>query len=241
MVVRLMDGAKVLAEQSVPATGAEWKEFPLVLTPIAASGNATLRILARARSNVKVDRVSLMADSSRANGGFRPDATQAIAALRPPVLRWPGVRFIWGYRWKDGIGPQVKRTDTLAFGIDEFLALAQKVNTEPVIVVWAGPRTQVDREPYLRDVLDLIEYCNGSAESTWGKVRAQHGHPAPYRREVLGTRLRRHAADGRVGRFVSAVRASNETGGSRDTHDRAPRLGRCQCSAIRRLLERGDP
>ncbi|MEO8369691.1 MAG: alpha-L-arabinofuranosidase C-terminal domain-containing protein [Candidatus Solibacter sp.] len=189
MVVRLLDGAKVLAEQTIGAPGAEWKQFPLLLTPSAASGNATLRILARARSNVKLDQVSLMPDSSRANGGFRPDLTQAVAALRPPVIRWPGGSFVNNYRWKDGIGPQAKRTgkngwdewDPLAFGIDEFLAFTRKLNAEPVIVAWVGPRTPVDRAEYLRDVLDLIEYCNGSPDTTWGKIRAQNGHPQPYR------------------------------------------------------------
>ena len=188
MTVRLIDGAKVLAEQTLGAPGAEWKEFPLALTPNATAGNATLRILARARSNVKLDQVSLMPDSWRANGGFRPDLTQAIAALHPPIIRWPGGSFVNNFRWKDSVGPQSRRVgkngwdewDPLAFGLDEFMTLTRKVGAEPVIVVWVGPRTQVDRAPYVQDVLDLIEYCNGSAETTWGKVRAQNGHPQPY-------------------------------------------------------------
>jgi len=47
--------------------------------------------------------------------------------------------------------------------------------------VSVGPRTEVDRAQYLRDALDLIEYCNGSAGTPWGKVRAENGHPQPYR------------------------------------------------------------
>ena len=103
LVVRLLEGDKVLAQQTVAAPTAEWKEFPLLLTPIAASGNATLRIQARPHSDVKLDQVSLMPDSYRANGGFRPDLTQAITALHPPVIRWQAGN------WKDGIGPQSKR------------------------------------------------------------------------------------------------------------------------------------
>jgi alpha-L-arabinofuranosidase len=36
-------------------------------------------------------------------------------------------------------------------------------------------------QPFVQDVLDLIEYANGDAKtSIWGKQRAANGHPAPY-------------------------------------------------------------
>ena len=156
LVVRLLDGGKVLAEQTVDGPGDEWKEFPLLLNPTANSGNATLRILARAGSDVKLDQVSLMPDSSRANGGFRPDLTQAAAALHPPIIRWPGGSSVGDYRWKDGIGPQSKRVgkngwdewDPLSFGIDEFLAFARKVGAEPVIVIWVGDAAWTTRRSF---------------------------------------------------------------------------------------------
>jgi alpha-N-arabinofuranosidase len=187
LVVRLMDGSTILAEQTVGAPGAEWKEFPLLLNPTANSGNATLRILASAGSDVKLDQVSLMPDSSRANGGFRPDLTKAVAALHPPMIRWPGGTIGSDYKWKDGIGPQSKRVgksgfdewDPLSFGIDEFLALARKVGAEPVLVIEAGDGA--DHAPFLQDAVDLVAYCNGPRDSAWGKIRAQNGHPEPYR------------------------------------------------------------
>ena len=189
LVVRLLDGSKVLAEQAVAAPSQEWREFPLLLNPSGTSGNATLRILARAHSDVKLDQVSLMPDSYRANGGFRTDLTQAVAALRPRIIRWPGGSFVGNYKWKDGIGPQSKRVgkngwdewDPLSFGIDEFLAFARKVGAEPAIVIWVGPRNKVDRAPMLQDAVDFVAYCNGPRDSAWGKIRAQNGHPEPYR------------------------------------------------------------
>jgi alpha-N-arabinofuranosidase len=189
LLVRLLDGGKVLAEQAVTAPSREWVEFPLLLNPKAAAGNATLRILARPGSDVKLDQVSLMPESYRANGGFRTDLTQAAAALHPALIRWPGGSFIENYHWKEGIGPQAKRTgkngwdewDPLSLGIDEFVAFARKVGAEPAIVIWAGPRNKVDRASYIQDAVDLIEYCNGPPDSPWGKIRAQNGHPQPYR------------------------------------------------------------
>ena len=108
-----------------------------------------------------------MADSSRANGGFRPDLTQAVTALHPPVLRWQAGN------WKNGIGPQSKRLgDDASFGVDEFLAFARKVGAEPLIVV------PVDRPEYLQDALDLFAYCTGPPDSAWGRSAHRTGTPS---------------------------------------------------------------
>src|ERR1035437_788333 len=115
------------------------------------------------------------------NGGLRPDLTEAVAALHPPILRWPGGSFVGKYKWKDGIGPRSKRVDPLSFGIDEFLAFARKVGAEPVVVIPVGPRNPVDQAAMIRDAVDLVAYCNGPPDSAWGKIRAQNGHPEPYR------------------------------------------------------------
>jgi alpha-N-arabinofuranosidase len=40
--------------------------------------------------------------------------------------------------------------------------------------------------PYVQDALDLIEFANGSADSKWGKVRADMGHPRPFNMEMIG-------------------------------------------------------
>jgi alpha-N-arabinofuranosidase len=217
LVVRLLEGSKVLAEQTVASPSEEWKVYPLLLNPSGNSGNATLRIQARAHSDVKLDQVSLMPDSYRANGGFRPDLTQAVAALRPPIIRWPGGAVGGDYQWKDGIGPQSKRAgrdgrdewDPLSFGIDEFLAFARKVGAEPVIAIPAGPRNEGDRASLLQDAVDLLAYCNGPRDSAWGKVRAQNGYPEPYRVkywEIDNAKLSTADYAEALGRFVPAMK-----------------------------------
>ena len=35
-------------------------------------------------------------------------------------------------------------------------------------------------EQYLQDMEDLVEFCRGGADTTWGKVRASLGHPEPF-------------------------------------------------------------
>jgi alpha-N-arabinofuranosidase len=194
LVVRLCDGTKVLAEAALGQPSREWKEFPFRLTAAGGTSDATLQIGARGKCRLFLDQVSLMSDDSTATGGFRPDLLRAIAELRPPVIRWPGGCFASAYRWKDGIGPQHKRRaypleiwddrDVNSFGTDEYIAMCRKVGAEPLIVVNIGtPEWLRGGNPaeLQQDVLDWIEYCNGSADSKWGKVRAANGHPEPYR------------------------------------------------------------
>jgi len=43
-----------------------------------------------------------------------------------------------------------------------------------------------DLDPYIQDALDLVEFANGPADSKWGKVRAEMGHPEPFNLKYLG-------------------------------------------------------
>jgi len=128
---------------------------------------------------------------------MRPDLMNAIADLRPPVIRWPGGCFASAYRWKSGIGPQQERVpypfsiwddrEVNSFGTDEFITLCRRVGAEPNIVINTGtPMWNVNRTPdtagvdWVQEACDWLEYCNGPATSKWGSVRAANGHPAPY-------------------------------------------------------------
>ena len=41
-------------------------------------------------------------------------------------------------------------------------------------------RFQLGDEDEVQEARDWVEYLNGPADSTWGKIRADRGHPAPY-------------------------------------------------------------
>ena len=43
-----------------------------------------------------------------------------------------------------------------------------------------------DLDNYIQDALDLIEFANGDVNTTWGKVRADMGHPAPFNLKFVG-------------------------------------------------------
>jgi alpha-N-arabinofuranosidase len=185
IMVKLIADGKVIAQQITAAPGSEWKEFKLMLNPTATVDSAILQIVSLGKATVWVDQVSLMANSSRATGGFRSDLLKAVAALKPASIRFPGGDFVNGYHWKNGVGPQYKRlgkggTDPLAMGIDEFIMLCRKVGAEPAICVPTGKRDGSEMQQYIQEAEEELEYCNGVATTKWGKMRTTNGHSQPY-------------------------------------------------------------
>jgi alpha-L-arabinofuranosidase len=43
-----------------------------------------------------------------------------------------------------------------------------------------------EMDEYVQDIFDLIEYANGSANTVWGKKRAEAGHPKPFNLKYIG-------------------------------------------------------
>ncbi|MFD5401067.1 alpha-L-arabinofuranosidase C-terminal domain-containing protein [Streptomyces griseorubiginosus] len=102
------------------------------------------------------------------------------------------------YQWKDTIGPVETRATNSNFwgynqsyglGYYEYFRLAEDIGAMPLPVVPAlvtgcgQNRAVVDEallKRHIQDTLDLIEFANGPANSTWGRVRARMGHPEPF-------------------------------------------------------------
>ncbi|MEU1479518.1 alpha-L-arabinofuranosidase C-terminal domain-containing protein [Streptomyces sp. NPDC005760] len=102
------------------------------------------------------------------------------------------------YQWKDTVGPVEQRATNSNFwgynqsyglGYYEYFRLSEDIGAMPLPVVPAlvtgcGQNQAVADEALLKrhiqDTLDLIEFANGPASSTWGKVRARMGHAKPF-------------------------------------------------------------
>lgn len=105
---------------------------------------------------------------------------------------------LWGYHQTRGLG------------FYEYFQFCEDLGMEPLPVLAAGVPCQnssrkshcshdeltsngqqggipMDEMPgYIQDILDLVEYANGPADSKWGKVRAEAGHPEPFNLKYLG-------------------------------------------------------
>ncbi|WP_435209310.1 alpha-L-arabinofuranosidase C-terminal domain-containing protein [Streptomyces sp. bgisy034] len=103
------------------------------------------------------------------------------------------------YQWKDTVGPVEERATNANFwgynqsyglGYYEYFRFSEDIGAMPLPVVPAlvtgcGQNKAVDDEALLKrhiqDTLDLIEFANGPATSKWGGLRAEMGHPRPFR------------------------------------------------------------
>lgn len=84
---------------------------------------------------------------------------------------------------------------SFGLGFFEYFLTAEDIGAEPLPILNCGmacqfnssevvPTDQLD--PYIQDALDLIEFANGGPETTWGKLRADLGHPAPFNLKIMG-------------------------------------------------------
>lgn len=204
----------VLAEALLPPPGDAWAKQSVSLKPNRDEANAKLVLVADGTGRLDFDMVSLFPQNTfrgRPNG-LRADLAQTIADLRPRFVRFPGGCVAHGrtlanmYHWKDTIGPVEERKSKnnlwgyhqgYGLGYFEYFQFCQDIGATPVPVVAAGVSCQfgpggqqaipmADMPAYVQDVLDLIEWANGPATSTWGAKRAAAGHPEPFNLKYIG-------------------------------------------------------
>ncbi|MGN0143328.1 MAG: alpha-L-arabinofuranosidase C-terminal domain-containing protein [Roseburia sp.] len=86
---------------------------------------------------------------------------------------------------------------TLGIGFYEYFLLCEMVGAKPLPVLNVGlacqyqSKEQVEPETaefmeFVQDALDLIEFANGNADTKWGKMRIEMGHPNPFQLEYIG-------------------------------------------------------
>lgn len=107
-------------------------------------------------------------------------------------------------------------------GFYEYFLLSEDIGAEPLPVLnvgmacqyqnWNNPKAHVpvdSLQPYIQDCLDLIEFANGDVNTTWGKKRAEMGHPAPFNLKFLavGNEQWDNLYYERLRPFVKAIKA----------------------------------
>ena len=120
--------------------------------------------------------------------GMRIDVIESLRALAPTSIRYPGGCFADHYEWRECLKAPEFRTpvdgtiknfmlrdtygqDPLDIGINEFMMLCREIGAEPEFTVSI---LQSDGA----DARDLIEYCNGSADTEFGSIRQSLGYNA---------------------------------------------------------------
>lgn len=138
--------------------------------------------------------------------GLRADLAQHIKDLNPAFLRFPGGNNLEGYsvaerwKWNETIGALTERPgrpgtweyyNTDGLGLLEYLEWTEDMEIERVLAVYAGYSLAIngaegvsypeeDMGEVLQSALDELEYCMGDLNTTYGALRATHGHPDPF-------------------------------------------------------------
>ncbi len=200
------DGKTVYASGTIGKVDGTWKQYDLTLQTRALTPTTDARfVLALERpGTVWFSLVSLFPPTFKDQpNGFRADIMQMMVDMQPKFLRFPGGNFLEGdqiadrFEWKKTLGPLVNRPghrgpwgyrSTNGMGLYEFLMWSEDVGAEPLLGLYAGYSLKgvhvnpgPDLEPFVQDALDEIEYVIGPATSKWGALRAQAGHPQPFK------------------------------------------------------------
>lgn len=200
---------RVYAREKVPLksgdknrTGEGWTSLKTSLKSSATDPSARFVVALGQPGTVLLDFVSLFPQDTwrKRPNGLRPDLAQMLEGLKPAFVRFPGGCWVEGdtlalsYRWKQTIGPLPGRrthyniwryNSTHGLGYHEYLQMCEDLRAKPLFVVNCGmshrenvPMSELG--PWVQDALDAIEYANGPVTSTWGRLRAENGHPAPF-------------------------------------------------------------
>jgi len=175
-------GASDCQSVSIPALGKEYRKFPLKFTSAADSEDARLEIVGTGSGTFHIGAVSLMpADNVQ---GFHAGMIKLIKEANFKMAKWPGGNFVSAYDFYDGLGDPDKRPpreqpmwssgiESNDVGLHEFVAFCRLLGAEPDLTINSGFGDH-------RSAAEQVEYCNGSAETRLGRLRAQNGHPEPF-------------------------------------------------------------
>ncbi len=185
IVIALEGKDGVCTRKEITITDTQWNRFSFTLAPTQTDKDGKFTITFTGSGTLWVGTVSLMPDDNIS--GFRKDVVEALRAIHPPNIRWPGGNMVSEYRWVDGTGDRDKRPprfirelwETNDVGIDDFMELCRLVGAKPYIAVNAG-----DGSP--EEAANLVEYCNGGPNTKYGKLRAENGHSEPYNIKLWG-------------------------------------------------------
>jgi alpha-L-arabinofuranosidase len=199
--IKILDakGNEISSAEIKGITG-NWAYYTTDLKISTGDTNASLQISGEGNGKLFLDMISLLPDKTWKNHGLRTDLSEALDALHPKFLRFPGGCWVEGNEmkqmnhWKNTIGNIDTRTPlwnfwgynaTNGLGYHEYLQLAEDMGAEPLYCINIGmshseviPMDQMGQ--WVQDALDAIEYANGPVTSVWGGIRAKNGHPEPF-------------------------------------------------------------
>lgn len=184
LVMLVGNSGEVLAKEKVKLQGKGWQRYAFSLTVDKKSlaGDMRLALTPLKDGQVDVDMVSLFPHDTYKGHGLRRDLAEAIAALHPKFMRFPGGCMSHGqglsniYHWNESVGPWQDRKpakniwgyhQTRGLGFYEYFQFCEDIGAEPLPVLAAGVPCQnsaADKDGYAGQqggipMKDMPAYC----------------------------------------------------------------------------------
>ena len=209
LTVSVKRGDQTFCSTEFTVSGGSYSRYDAVLTAIEDSTDAKLEICCHDGGEIKFGFISLMPADTYMGHGLRKDIVEKLKALNPRFLRFPGGCIVEGFSpstamyFRNTVGPVWERPGHLlmwhyrtynGLGFHEYLQLCEDLDMEPLYVFNCGMTCQGRNpvmmegqalEDMIQDTLDAIEYAVGAKDSKWGKLRAQMGHPEPFKMNFM--------------------------------------------------------
>ena len=197
----------------------DWQKFTLDLGCRGYTGWAAFAVRIPGGAFVACDAFSLMPADHK--GGWRSEVVDALRRVKPGIVRFPGGCFASAHHWREGIGPSDERVPRPSIpwggleyndaGTAEFVELCRMLDCEPLLCV-----NVMSGSP--AEAADWVAYCNASTAHPLGALRAEHGHPEPFRVKFWETRQRSFSQilPNRIRGSLRSLRQGDE--GSRSFH-----------------------
>jgi len=182
-------GTKTYATQQISSIPSAWKKHTIALTANATDSKARFVISIDKKGKLTVDQATLMGTGAAQFKGLplRADIAHKMQEEGLNFVRYGGTMVnAPDYKWKNMVGPRDKRPiyeghwypyTSNGFGIAEFVAYCNAAGYDPAFAI------NVEETP--EDVADMLQYLTGPVTTTWGKKRAEAGHPAPYKLKYI--------------------------------------------------------
>ncbi len=177
VVIRLVWGEGPNDSQTItaPPLTSVYQKVLLKFTPPVDTQTGRLEIVGTGTGGFHVGTASLMPGDNIQ--GFHAGMIKGFKEAGFKMAKWPGGNFVSSYDFRDGLGDVDKRPprarESNDVGLHEFVAFCRLLGAEPDLTINSGYGSA-------REAAEEVEYCNGSAQSRMGAMRARNGHPEPF-------------------------------------------------------------
>lgn len=183
----------------------EWMQVNHTFTALDSDPCGTLVFSSDSAVLFNLDVVSLFPSDVKRNRfhGLRTDLMEALEALEPRFVRFPGGVSAEGYAssavpaWEETLAPVESRralwnihgyVTEQKMGLHEYLQMCEDLHAQPLYVANAGLLNQRYRtrrhdrpvEYWAEQIRTALAYACEPADSTFGQLRRANGHAAPF-------------------------------------------------------------